>query len=103
MNWHTGHLISKATGLAAALLVFAAFCTLAQVIPSGSLDGEVRDATGALLPGTTVALTNLSTGVAQTIATNEAGTYLFNLVPIGQYRLEAELKGFKKYIQTISH
>ena len=102
MNWHTGHLISKATGLAAALLVFAAFCTLAQVIPSGSLDGEVRDATGALLPGTTVALTNLSTGVAQTIATNEAGTYLFNLVPIGQYRLEAELKGFKKYIQTIT-
>src|SRR5262245_51743065 len=83
-------------------LVGSDSCTLAQVIPTGSLDGEVRDASGAVLPGTTVTITNVNTGEVRSALTDGNGTYQFNFVPVGDYRLEAELKGFKKYTQKIT-
>jgi len=91
--------------LTTSLLCLGLICTpwtLAQVIPTGSLDGEVRDASGAVLPGTAVTLTNVNTGEVRSGVTDGNGTYQFNLVPVGDHRLEAELKGFKKYTQRIT-
>ncbi|HEU0004672.1 MAG TPA: carboxypeptidase-like regulatory domain-containing protein, partial [Terriglobia bacterium] len=84
------------------LQVFLVLVVSAQVIPTGSLDGEVRDASGAVLPGTSVTLTNINTGETRSSLTDGNGAYQFNLVPVGDYRLEAELKGFKKYTQKIT-
>ena len=83
-------------------LVGLGSCTFAQVIPTGSLDGEVRDASGAVLPGTSVTLTNVNTGEVRSVLTDGNGAYQFNLVPVGDHRLEAELKGSKKYTQRIT-
>jgi Carboxypeptidase regulatory-like domain/TonB dependent receptor len=85
-----------------ALLVFMVSAATAQVIPTGSVDGAVTDTSAAILPGTTVVLTNTNTNETRTASANEQGVFFFNLVPVGNYRLEAELAGFKKFVQTIT-
>ena len=56
--------------------------------------GTVRDATGAVVPGATVTLLNVDTGVSQSKPSDQDGNYEFFTVRIGTYRLSAELSGF---------
>ena len=63
------------------------------------MSGTVSDNTGAVIVGATITLTNVNTGVAQTAASNESGTYNFPLVSAGQYALTCEFSGFKTYAQ----
>jgi len=61
----------------------------------GQISGTVTDASGAVLPGATVNVTNVGTNVTKTAMTNDAGVYtVTNLVP-GVYRVDASLSGFK--------
>ena len=62
---------------------------------TGSIVGNVRDSTKAELPGATVTLTNVDTGVTQTAVTSETGAFRFPLVPVGNYSISADLVGFK--------
>lgn len=77
----------------AALLLFAT--TAAAQIDTGTIVGRVVDASGAVLPGVTVTLTQEATGVAVTTVTNASGEYVFPGQRIGRYRVAAELQGFK--------
>lgn len=63
---------------------------------SGSISGIVQDMTKALIPGVLVTATNIATGAVDTRLTNNSGVYSFPNVPPGNYRLTAELAGFKK-------
>ncbi len=47
------------------------------------------------MPGATVELANVATGIAQTQVTGAGGNYVFNAVKPGSYRITASLKGFK--------
>ena len=61
----------------------------------GSITGEVRDASGALIPDAAVVVTNTATNAARSIATNSDG--IFNapsLVP-GPYAVRVERQGFR--------
>src|SRR5687768_8871861 len=62
--------------------------------------GSVTDATGAVLPGATVTLTNEATNVSFTTVTTSAGTYVFEALQTGSYTISVELEGFKKYVST---
>jgi Carboxypeptidase regulatory-like domain len=63
---------------------------------SGSLSGLVTDATGAVVSGVEVKLTNTATGEVRTTVTTPAGIYSFPSLPIvGTYTLEIAAKGFK--------
>jgi hypothetical protein len=53
---------------------------------SGRIAGSVKDATGAVISGSSVTLTNTATNVAQTTTSNEEGIFNFPVVSIGQYR-----------------
>src|SRR5262245_39659864 len=68
---------------------------------SGSITGVVQDASGAVIPGAQVTLTNQDQGVTtwQTI-TNEAGIYVFSALAAATYTVTAELPGFKTYKKT---
>jgi hypothetical protein len=61
---------------------------------TASVVGTIRDATGAIIPGGTVTLTNIETGVSMTKITNEEGAYEFITVKPGLYVVTAELTGF---------
>jgi hypothetical protein len=78
--------------LAAALILFAQ--STAQV------SGTVKDQTGAVLPGVEITVTQTATGLARTAITDETGSYTITSLPVGSYRLEATLPGFRTYAQT---
>lgn len=64
------------------------------------LTGTVKDASGAVIPGAKVTLTNTGTNVSHSVTTNATGDYLFPEVQIGGYRLTVEKQGFRKYVQS---
>ena len=66
----------------------------------GSLSGEVRDSSGALVAGAAVTLSNPGTGVALTSATNSTGSYYFASVSVGSYELKISAPGFRTYTRT---
>jgi hypothetical protein len=84
-------------GLAFAALLLASSAHAAEV--TASLLGTVRDASGAVVPGATVSLTNIQTNVTQKVQSGTDGNYSFALIPVGQYRLTVERAGFRKYVQ----
>ena len=85
----------------ALLLMVSAVPALAQSqAANGAIEGTVRDNSGGVLPGVTVALVNTDTGTQRIVITNESGLYRAVLLPLGTYRLTAELAGFKKYEQA---
>src|SRR5262245_30939603 len=67
---------------------------------TAQISGTVRDQSGAVLPGVEVVATQTDTGIARTAVTNETGSYVLTNLPIGPYRLEAGLPGFRTYAQT---
>lgn len=63
---------------------------------AGELAGVVTDATGAVVSGVEVKLTNTATAEVRTTVTTPAGIYTFPALPIvGTYTLEVGSKGFK--------
>jgi hypothetical protein len=62
--------------------------------------GSVTDSSGAVVPGAKVTITRMSTGETRSAVTNPAGEYTFPLIEIGDYRVHAELSGFRA--QTVS-
>ncbi|MCX6623728.1 MAG: carboxypeptidase-like regulatory domain-containing protein [Acidobacteria bacterium] len=72
----------------------------AQVLPVGTVDGTVKDPTGALLVGAKVTLMNTGTGQSREATTSEIGYYFFPLVQPGNYTVSIEKAGFKKGTQS---
>ncbi len=67
---------------------------------NGSIEGTVVDTSGGVLPGVTVTITNTDTGTERSVVTNQNGLYRALLLPLGSYRVVAELQGFKKYEES---
>ena len=77
------------------ILVNCVLLSAQNVVLTGSLSGRVTDPSGAVLPGTSVVLRNLATGVNQSAEANHAGLYRFPVVVPGNYSITASLKGFR--------
>ena len=84
----------KHAGRALAFVVVCATAMSAQTT-LGRLGGAVLDSSGAVLPGATITLTNENTNQVQTAVSGENGTYGFAQVPVGSYKVEIALQGFK--------
>jgi outer membrane receptor protein involved in Fe transport len=67
---------------------------------SGSLRGTVLDSSGAVVSGATVTAVNTDTGLSRSTPSDSKGDYVLVLLPVGNYRLEVEAKGFQKYSQA---
>jgi hypothetical protein len=90
----------KKLALSAALTLGAAVLGFSQDLRTATLVGNVTDATGAAIADATVAVTNVDTSVVTRSKTNEQGAYYVPFLIVGNYRLEIEAKGFKKFEQT---
>jgi hypothetical protein len=78
--------------------VFSMLCfhpASAQTI-TGNIGGTITDASGAVLANATVKATGVATGVVTATTTNAAGIYTLRFLPIGEYTVTAEAKGFSK-------
>jgi hypothetical protein len=67
---------------------------------TGQISGNVHDESGGVLPGVDVTVTQTDTGLTRSAVTDENGSYTFTNLPIGPYRLQATLSGFRTYQQT---
>ena len=77
-------------------LVLLAAVPLWSQTNKGSISGTVFDQSGAVLPGATVTIINIGTGHKIAIVTTDRGAFTApNLDPV-DYRIEADLVGFKK-------
>jgi hypothetical protein len=61
----------------------------------GTITGEVRDSTGAVVPGATVTVVNKATNATRTTSSNAVGLFDFPALPPGPYTVKSELEGFK--------
>ena len=61
---------------------------------TGSITGTVRDDSSGVLPGVTVTLRNLDTGVQQAAVTNASGVFEFFTLRVGRYEVKGDLQGF---------
>jgi len=84
--------------LVGTVLLLAATNAWAQA--TAQINGTVSDSSGAVLPGVTVVAIQTDTGFRRETVTDQEGTYALLNLPIGPYRLEASLQGFRSYIQT---
>jgi hypothetical protein len=83
---------------ATVLLCLHAGVLLAQTDKS-ALRGTVSDASGAVVPGVKISLTETETGVlVRSVTTDDNGNFEFPDLKPGRYRLEADRAGFKTYI-----
>ncbi|MGI9035268.1 MAG: carboxypeptidase regulatory-like domain-containing protein, partial [Pyrinomonadaceae bacterium] len=81
-----------------ALFIFVV-CGFAQGTTS-RLTGTVTDNAGAAVGGATVTLTDEATNTSLTTQTSDSGTYTFDLIQAGTYRVSVEKQGFKKFVTT---
>jgi hypothetical protein len=76
--------------------------TAAAQVTTADVVGRVTDTSGAALPRTAVTITNVGTGAARTVVTNESGDYVVSLLPIGGYTLRIEREGFTPFVATLT-
>ena len=91
---------SLGIGLITALLMCVFSCIELWAQATAQITGTVKDQSGAVLPGVEVTVTQTETGTTRTAVTNETGSYVLSNLPIGPYRLEAGLPGFRTFVQT---
>ena len=88
-------------GIISSLLIVASLaCGVVWAQNTAQISGTVRDQSAAVLPGVEVTVTQTDTGIPRTTITNETGSFLLPNLPIGPYKLEASLSGFRMFIQT---
>jgi hypothetical protein len=68
---------------------------MAQGETTSAIVGQVRDTTNAVVPGATVAITNLETGLRRSARTDDAGRFNFPQLKPGTYSVKAEAQGFE--------
>jgi outer membrane receptor protein involved in Fe transport len=86
--------------LLATVFVATAASAFAQPAQTGTLQGEVRDTSGAVMPGVTVTMTSEDRGFSRSTVTDENGRYVFPAVPLGSYAITATLQGFESANST---
>ncbi|HWZ98083.1 MAG TPA: carboxypeptidase regulatory-like domain-containing protein [Candidatus Dormibacteraeota bacterium] len=90
-------LSSKWAWVVACALIFS-FSSYAQET-TGSIRGTVLDSSGGTVSGVSVSATQIETGLQRSVTTDSSGAYVILALPVGHYRVEAEAKGFQKFIR----
>ena len=86
--------------LVLALLVIVSVPAFPQsAVSLGTIEGTVKDTTGAVLPGASVAILNSATGFSRSTVTDGRGNFKAPLLPVGEYVMTISLSGFKTLIR----
>ncbi len=89
-------LLSKKTIIPSLLIItFLALNAAAQTI-TATLTGEIKDPNGAVVPGATVTVTSVETGLAKSTQSNADGRYTITFLQPGTYNVTVEKSGFAK-------
>lgn len=81
------------------VLTLIASIGLAAQSPTATITGIVRDPQGSAVPGVQVTATSIATQQKTVYSTNDDGLFSLRQLPIGQYVVEAEKSGFRRYVR----
>ncbi len=84
---------SLAASFILTLLIFPAIVAQTQ-ITTGTIQGTVVDANGAVVPGANVEIKNINTGFTRTLTTDEEGRFVAPLLQPGNYSVTVSKPGF---------
>ena len=82
------------------VIVLLVATTNAWAQATAQINGTVADSSGGVLPGVTVIAIQTETGFRREVVSDESGAYSLLNLPIGPYRIEASLAGFRSFAQT---
>src|SRR4030095_6151804 len=75
------------------IVLFASVLSLSAQIDRGTIQGVVRDQTGAVIPGAKVQIIRIDTNSTLDLATNEEGLYTAPNFPVGDHRVAVDQGG----------
>ena len=87
--------ISRHAALLAVVMLFSWAAAVAQ-FDTGTIVGSVTDPSGAVIPQTTVTITNTGTGAETTMPTDSNGSFVASGLPFGHYVVSAVAANFGK-------
>jgi hypothetical protein len=93
MRWISPQIPIAGIALPITLLFALALPTCAQ--STASIDGQVIDQNGAVVPGVTITAVSVDIGVEREATSDSGGRYQFAALPVGDYSIGARAKGFK--------
>jgi len=89
--------------LVAAFTVFCSSAAFAQTtLSTGSIVGVVKDSTGALVGGATVAITSVGTNQLISLTSNSSGAYNSGALSPGDYKVQVSAKGFSSASENVT-
>jgi hypothetical protein len=89
--------MSTPPSVARSILIGALICgmSLHSQLSTGTISGEVKDPSGAVVAGARVELLDQQTGTRRSSAADASGFFIVPAVPAGTYTLTVETSGFK--------
>lgn len=80
-------------------LCLTSWCDLRAQTPQATISGIISDDGGAVVPGASVTAISNATAQRTQTTTNDEGFYVLNALAVGEYIIEAEKTGFKKFVR----
>src|SRR5580704_10659752 len=90
----------RLTLLVGVLLAGPCGAAFGQATNAGDISGIVTDTTGAAVPGATVTVMNVETGVTKDYTTNDSGVYDTSSIVAGPYKLTFSRQGFSTLVRS---
>src|SRR5262249_21046852 len=81
------------------LSLFVIASAMAQSAGGATVQGTVKESSGAVIPGATLSITHLDTGVKTSTTSNREGYFVTPALPIGKYKIRCEATGMKAWEQ----
>ena len=91
-------MLGRWAGRTTGLIALAGALALAQ-LPTAAISGQVRDSSGAAIPGATVTAHNRETGRSRTTETSLNGRYSLAALPVGVYDVRVEAVSFRPEVR----
>src|SRR4051794_37584222 len=85
---------------ALAVIFLLADILLRAQAPVGEITGSITDASGGVIAGAIVTLSNPAVNLQRNVAANSAGAYSFAALPPGTYAIKVEMQGFKTEVRN---
>jgi outer membrane receptor protein involved in Fe transport len=85
-----------------ALFASLAFPPTAEAQATATINGTIRDSTGAVIPDATVVLHSKETNLDQTTNTNNVGAYVISQIHPGEYSVRVAKTGFRTGVTNLS-
>src|SRR5437879_669280 len=86
-------------GSAIVLLIALGTSGILAQTSTATIVGVVRDTSGALIPGVTINVKHIESGLTRTVLSSETGNYAAESLPVGPYEITTNMPGFKQEVR----